>query len=33
MARVLIAHPPNVPGAVLDVALSERNLLTLLSQL
>jgi hypothetical protein len=33
MARVLITHPPNVPGAVLDIALSERNLLTLLSQL
>jgi hypothetical protein len=33
MARILIANPPGGPGPVLDIALSERNLLTLLSKL
>jgi hypothetical protein len=33
MARVLITNPPDMPGPVLDIALSERNLLTLLSKL
>lgn len=33
MARVLITNPPDAPGPVLDIALSERNLLTLLSKL
>lgn len=33
MARILVTHPPDAPGPVLDVALSERNLLTLLSKL
>lgn len=33
MARVLIAYPPAASGPVLDIALSERNLLTLLSKL
>jgi hypothetical protein len=33
MARVLITHPADAPGPVLDVAISERNLLSLLSKL
>jgi hypothetical protein len=33
MARVHIANPPGTPGPVLDIALSERNLLTLLTKL
>jgi hypothetical protein len=33
MARVLLCHQPNVPDPVLDIALSERNLVILLSQL
>jgi hypothetical protein len=33
MARILVIHPPASAGPVLDIALSERNLVTLLSKL
>lgn len=33
MARVLLCHPPGVSKPVLDIALSERNLLVMISKI
>ncbi len=33
MARVLLCHQPDLPEPVLDIALSERNLIVLVSKL